>query len=226
MTRPLLLLGHSIHVIDIIDLCDRLSIPVAGIIDSDYYGNTAEYEGVPFIGSEATVDFRDLKKTYDFHLGVNPVPGVQRNIEKRFNFINIIEQYDLSCPNLIDPQSRVNHRAKLGKGIFVNYSGVVGPYATIGDHCMIHGLCGVGHHSTLGKNVILQRSAIVSSNISVGDNTIICVGSMLLKNGQVVGANSYIHPGLTVMRDVDDNEVISLAGGNTRRIYNTVVTND
>lgn len=223
MTRPLIILGHSTQLLDLIDVCERLNIPVAGIIDNDYFGNTESFEGVPFIGSELTADFEKLKFEYDFFIGVNPVPDYPRNIVKRHRFIDIVDQFDLPCPNLIDPQCRINHRVKMGKGIFVNFMGVIGPYVTIGDHCQINVMSGIGHHCELGKNVIVQRKATILSSIKVGENSFICNEAKLLKPELQIGKNSYIHPGVIVMRNVEDNEVISLTGRNTRRIYDTKI---
>jgi hypothetical protein len=43
------------------------------------------------------------------------------------------------------------------------------------------------------------------------------------KNHPVVGNDAIIYPRVTVARDVDPGEIISLAGSNTRRIYGEVI---
>lgn len=224
MTKPLIFLGHSLQVLDFVDLCDRLGITIAGIIDSDYYTNTNEKDGIPIIGSELTANFNSLKETYDFFIGVNPVPTVSRNINKRLHYIDIVDQYKLPCANLIDPDTRVNSRAVLGKGIYIGAYSVIGPYVVIKDHVQVCPTVGIGHHAVIGQNVILQRRSTVISTADIGDNTYVGLSAKLLKpDNMKVGKNSLIHPGVTVMRDIADNEVVSLTGKNTRKIYDTVI---
>jgi hypothetical protein len=43
------------------------------------------------------------------------------------------------------------------------------------------------------------------------------------KNHTVVGNDAIIYPKVTVARDVEPGEIVSLAGGNTRRIYGEVI---
>lgn len=224
MTRPIIFLGSSETISIFADVCWDQDIPIAGIIDSDYYGNTDSIDGIPYIGSEKSVDFAQLKKTHDFFIGVNPIPGIDRNIYKRQMFIDLIRLHDLPCANLIERQSRVGRLTTLGKGIFIGYCASIHSHVTIGDFCQIYALSAVAHHSVLKENVVVQRMVMVTSNTTIEDNAYIGMCSKLLKDsGMTIGANSFVHPGITVMRDVDAGEVVSLTGRNSRKIYDTVV---
>ena len=58
MTKPLIFLGSSNQItIQLVDVCESLNITIAGIIDSDYFGNTDSLDGIPYIGSELDFDF-------------------------------------------------------------------------------------------------------------------------------------------------------------------------
>lgn len=224
--RPIIFLGSSQQIWEFLEVCDRTGQVPVGIIDKDYYGNTASIEGIPYIGAEDAVDFNELKKDHDFFIGVSylPLPFPERNKERRSMFIDIVDQYNLPCANIIDPDTRVYRGATLGKGIFMAYTAVVGAYASIGDHTQLAGASGVGHHTTVGKNVIFQRQSGVISHATVGDNAYFCIGARCLKHyGMTIGANSLIHPGVIVMRDIEPGEVVSLTGRNPKKIYNTVV---
>lgn len=219
MSRPLIFLGHSIQVIEFIDTCEMLNIPIAGIIDSDYYGNTEHYEDVPFIGSEHDVDFAALRRDHDFFVGVSPIPNVPRNLKKRRDFIDIVKKHDLPCANLIDPESRVNRRLTIGQGVFIGWMVGIGPHVRIGDHCQINCLAGIVHHSQLGENVCLQRRAALISGVTVEDDVILGIDSRVYKSGVTIGQGAYIHPSITVMRDVQPYEVLNLAAVKNNRVY-------
>lgn len=223
-TRPIIFLGSSDTISIFADVCWDQSIPIAGIIDSDYYGNTDSIDGISYIGNEHTADFDELKKTHDFFIGVNPIPGIERNIRKRQMFIDLIKEHDLPCANLIERQSRVGKLTTLGKGVFIGYCASIHSHVTIGDFCQVYALSAVAHHSVLGENVVVQRMVMVTSHSTVGNNAYIGMCSKLLKSPTMtIGENSFIHPGITVMRDVEPNEIVSLTGRNSRKIYDTVV---
>lgn len=223
MSRPLIFLGSSHQItIQFTDVCEQLGIPIAGIIDSDYYGNTESLEEIPYIGSEVTADFDKLKQDYDFFIGVSHIPELQRNIDKRLKFIDIVNQYNLPCVNLIDPDTKVSRRAKLGKGIYIGYHSIVESNVSIGDHTQINYLVCIGHDSTIGSNCVFQRGVTMMSQVTIGNNNYFGASSRLLKTpNMVVGNNCFVHPGIVVMRDISDNEVVSMVG---RKVYSAIVT--
>lgn len=226
MTRPIIFLGSSLQLYDFFEVCERTGRIPYGIIDKFYYGNTESFDGVPYIGAEDSVDFDSLKKDYDFFIGVNPLPPpyLPINRERKQMFMDLVDRYDLPCVNLIDPQSKVHKSAKLGKGIFVGYAVAIGGGTEIGDHTQICGAVGVGHDSKIGRNVVLQRASMILSLTQVGDNVYVGMGAKCIKpQGMNIGADSFIHPTVTVMRDVEPNEVISLTGRNPKKIYDTIV---
>jgi UDP-3-O-[3-hydroxymyristoyl] glucosamine N-acyltransferase len=67
---------------------------------------------------------------------------------------------------------------------------------------------------------------MISSHTTVKDNVVIMPGAAILRTGKnhtVVGNDAIIYPKVTVARDVEPGEIISLAGGNTRRIYKNII---
>lgn len=221
--KPVVFLGSSRIVLDLEEMCERQGLTVAGIIDSDYYGNTVDFDGIPYIGSEHSADWSSLKQQYSFFLGVNTLPDVPRNTEKRLRFIDIIEQHNLECVNLIDPSGYISRRAKLGKCICIGPNAGIQSHAEIKDYAFITSMAAIGHDAVIGRNTVVQRGAVIASGAIIGDNTYIGVNACLFKTpNQRIGNNVVVHPGVTVMRDVDDNETVSLVGRNTKRIYNTL----
>lgn len=218
MTKPILFLGESRQISDLLDTCHLLKLEVAGIIDQDFYGNTEAVDGIPFVGSENDVDWQQLKKDYDFFISINPVPGVPRNVEKRKRFINLVDQHGLTCANILDPQSRISSRAKLGQGIFVGFGACISPHVEVGDHCQLHYLAGVMHDCVLGRNVIVNRAAGVVSWVTIGNNVYLAPFSRIL-HAKTIGDDSVINSGVLVFRDVEPGETVRITG---RKVFGSV----
>lgn len=216
MTKPVIFLGESLQIAELRETCDLLGMSIAGIIDDDFYGNTKEFDGIPYIGSELNVDWESLKKDHDFFITVNPIPNVPRNVAKRKNFIRIIDQYDLPCVNIIDPECRISPRAHLGKGIYVGYSAYIALHAQIGDHCQIHFNSGVMHNTVFGRNSVLQRASMTTAHVTVGENVYIAPGAKIMQWHSQVGSDSFVQSGVMVFRDVEPGEVVGITG---RKIY-------
>jgi acetyltransferase-like isoleucine patch superfamily enzyme len=217
MSKPIVFLGSSLQIFEFAEICDLNGQEVAGIVDSDYYGNTADYRGIPYIGSEDTFDFAVASEKYNFFVSSNPVLGIARTIERRQHFVELATRLDLPCANIIDPHCRISKYAKLGQGIYVGYSCNIGYDVVVNNHCILHCQSVVGHGSTIGENSTLQKTVNVTSNVTIGKNVIISVGARLSAFPTMsVGDGAIVQPGLTVHRDIKENEVVKLGG---RRVY-------
>ena len=166
MSKPLIFLGSSNQIeYQYRDLCERSGISIAGIIDDDYFGNTTDYEGIPYIESEVTADFKKLKEDYDFFIGVNFIPDIPRNVQKKLKFMSIVDQHDLNCVNLIDPECRIGRNVILGQGLCIGYVSVIENNVTIGDHSQVNTFSYVAHNTVIGRNCTIQRNVAVLSKI-------------------------------------------------------------
>lgn len=201
-----------------------MGVPVHGIIDDNYWGNTADKDGIPFVGSEDTFDFAANKDNYTFFVSPSVIPINIPDKLKRFKMIDIVERYNLSLQTLINQQCEIARTAVLEPGCYVGYTCCIGHGCVLKSHSQIHSLGSFAHHSVLGKNSVLERGTQATSYTIIGDNVHVAFGAALTKDGgMTIGDNAVIHPRVTVMRDVEPNEIISLAGDNRRRIYGEVV---
>lgn len=227
MTKPLIFLGSNANMEMFTYVCKQHDIPVHGIIDDDYYGNTEHLFGIPIVGSEESFDFENEKEKYNFFIAASTVPTVPRDTNKRIKFIGIVNKYNLTCQTLIDKESRVYNPAALGPGCYVGYQAAVTNNSTVGAHSHIHGHAALAHHCTMGINSVLERNSITTGNTHIGDNVNIGLGVMCVNHaGLRIGNNSVVQPGIILMRDVEENEIVSIAGGNAgndRRIYKNVI---
>lgn len=226
-SRPLIFLGSNAALWFITDICNRHQIKVHGIIDSDYYGNRSDLEGIPVVDTElAFADHEKLKyykENFNFFLVVNWT-GQQdaiheRDFNKRLQFIELIEKYDLNCISLVDPTSVVHSTNVIGKNVLIDSFCYISAYNTIGDFTNIYAYAAIGHHNIIGNNCVIQRQSgihmynILEDNVYVGLSTQVFGEQLILKQGTV------IHPCLGVNRSTKENEIVSLAGRDLRRIY-------
>jgi acetyltransferase-like isoleucine patch superfamily enzyme len=224
MTKPLIYLGSNSNLGVFNYVCQQHKIPIHGIVDDDYWGNTDVLHGIPVIGSELSFDFVDAKDKYNFFIAASIVPTVTRDTKKRLRYIDIVDQYGLNCQSLVDKESRVYNRSILEPGCFVSYQSVVSSYAVVKAHSQVASFANLGHHSVLGKNSAIERKVLVTGDVTIGDNVHIGAGVICVNHAGInIGDNSIVQPGIVLMRDVEPNEIVSIGGKNSRRIYKNVI---
>ena len=224
MNKPLIYLGCTANLGIFNFVCEQNNIRIHGIVDNDYWGNTAELQGIPVVGGEASFDFASAKDHYNFFIASSVIPAVPRDRVKRLAFIELVNQHKLNCQTLIDPAARVCKGAVVEQGCFVGFQAAISYDAVMKAHSQVNAYASIGHHSILGQNSVLERRAMVISNVEIGDNVHIGAGVICVNHsGIVIGDNSEVHPGIVLMRDVEPNEVVYIGGKNSRRIYKNVI---
>lgn len=211
-------LGTTGCIEQYIEACEKQGQPIAGIIDSDWYGNRTEFAGLPVLDTEQVFQTNpDAYKDYVFFICVNWHPFAGRDIDKRKKFIQLVKDYNLPCINLVDPTSSVSRYATFGKNIMIGPMCIIEPHVVIDDFVCLWGMNDIGHHSRIGENTIMQRVAGIHG--VVGKNTYVGLGSWLHNHpGITVGDNVIVHPFLQVGRDVEDGELVRLSK-DSLRIY-------
>ena len=231
MTKPLVFIGCNSAMQLLADAAYRQGLKVAGIIDSDYYGNTEEYHGFPIIGSEKqfedTKSFNALTDKYDFFIATNwsPDPAHTRDREKRKYLIELVEQLGIKCINLIDPNCYIGSNVKVGQGNYIGYNCYIEFDNQIGNFCIIHSDNGISYGCTIGNNTIIRQRCGLA-NADIGDNVYIGTCSNLFTSSRrlIVGNNSVVNQGLWVMRSVEAGEHVRLTKDavRTQRNYTDV----
>jgi UDP-3-O-[3-hydroxymyristoyl] glucosamine N-acyltransferase len=216
MTKPLLFLGSSSALQLYHDAAQRQGIQVEGILDSDYYGNTQQYQGITVVGTE--LELSKYQKDYDFFIATNSSPGLShaRDVIKRKKLIELVQAHDIKCLNLIDPTAYTGSNVKLGHGIFIGFNSYIEHGVSIGNHSQIHYGTGISHDCVIGSNTIVQRKSGLG-NVSIGNNTYIGMWVNVFSEKHItIGNNVVINQGLWVVRDVCDNETVKLTRDSVR----------
>lgn len=224
MSKPLIFLGSNSNISLFSETAEEMGIPVFGIIDDQYYGNTQSIAEVPIVGSEKTFDFENNKNQYQFFVASSVIPKFEGSKIRRLEFINLCNRHQLPLATLRNKISQVSKSVIVHPGTYIGFCAAIGHGCELLPHSQIHTHALLAHDSILGINSVIERTALVSGNCVIKENAHIGFGSAISKlGGAVIGKNAVIHPRLTVLRDVEDNEIVSLAGDNTRKIYGKVV---
>ena len=210
----------------------RQGIYPKGIVDSDYYGNTKRYAGIPVIGTEEdmeqVIDYAkfspdnsgDHKLWHShFFIGTNwdpsPLNGQEirdRNNAKRQKLIDIAEKYNLPMGSIIDPTAIVPNSVKLGRGVYIGAHAILEPRVRVGDYTQIWYQSAIGHDTKIGRDCVLQRrTGLWGANM--GDHSYMSIGSVYAGNYKTskIGNNAWIHPGIAVQtRDIADGETVTI----------------
>ena len=224
-SRPLIFIGSNSNLYQYTEICQLNGIDIAGIMDSDYYGNTDSYCEIPLIDTEESLYDAEKLKTYqekyNFFCATNWSPeqdaDIIRNRQKRHKLIDLIDQFDLRCISLVGPVNFISPSTNIGKGVFIDSMVHVGPRASIGDFVNIQAMSCVGPNATIGRNCTLQRLCCIS-DVVVGENSYFAPMTKALKNKAVFGANTFIHEGIYIKRGTVDNEIVSMDQGNRHRV--------
>lgn len=221
--RPLIFVGSRSVVPEMAYTAELNGIEVLGIIDSHYYGNTEEIQGVPVIGSELWLLDKDNTqakkwlKDCDF-LPINWHDGSTKKENNlsllRLQRIKVLEESKASMINLIHPDSSIPTKTKysrfsIGTGNYIHPKCYISSSNTrIGNYCMI-GSCSNIHHDVklndnvlIGPNVHLDRCE-VGSNSFVGSHS--RTNAVKRKGDISIGKNVTIWTSSEVVKDVPDN---------------------
>jgi NDP-sugar pyrophosphorylase family protein len=226
--RPLIFLGSNSVMEKYTELCEELGIVVAGLLDNDYWGNTAELGGVKVLDTEKNID--QYLNNYNFFCATNwnPIddPIMVRNRQKRQYLIDLVRQKNIQCISLVDPTARISKYSRLGNGCFIDCHVMVESGSIVGDFTNIYGQVQVGHNTTIGENCVLQRAVGLASAQILENDVYLSSGVKALKPGVKISQGTFVHELVYLARGTVSNEVVQFGTNNTKRVerpYNSVL---
>lgn len=225
-TKPLLLLGSCESLYTIIEICRQYSINIAGILDSDYYGNTAELSGIPVTGAVSElldpIRLASLKDKFNFFIATNWLPtnstAAKRNKEKRRSLIELARASNINCISLVHQLTASNSTNQIGFGVLIDAFAHLGGNNLIGDFALIHSHTLLGHGNIIGTNCVMQHKATIKSDVTLGENVFMGYDSRIGKAGLTFASNTVIAHSTGVRRSTLTAEWISFDGP-TKIIY-------
>lgn len=225
-SKPLIFLGTNENLYQLVELAESHGITVAGVIDSDYFGNRDTFCNQPVIDNEQAFDdvekLNYYKSNFNFFCATNPIPTTDeisvRNYQKRQRLLGLIDTLELSCISLIGKNAVISPSAVIGKGVFLDNFTNIESKVVIQDYVSVYSFTTIAHFSVLGRNSQFHRNSFVGAYADIGEN--VHFGPMVRspKTHLKFSAGTFIQTGITIMRSTLENEVVSVHSGNTRRV--------
>ena len=225
-SKPLIFIGSNAMLHKLSETCDGLGIKIHGVIDNDYWRNTATICDLPVIDTEES--FNDPAKleyyrsNFNFFCATNWIPENKdtsiRNLKKRLHLLDIIKQYKLNCISIVDAGSQISKYTTIGRGVYIDWNVQVNVGSVIGDFTNI--FCGtvIGHHNTIGTNCVFQRDSMLVGNNVVGNNVYFGLCVKALKPQAKFGSGTIINEAIYIRRGTVENEIVSIDSANQHRI--------
>ena len=226
-SKPLILIGSNSKMFFLQDMCDELNITIAGIIDNDYYGNTKEINGIPVIDTELNFNDPDqleyYKNNYNFFLAVNwhpyADPVIKRNRQKRKYLMDLLDQLDLPCINLVHKTARIQKTTVLGKNVLVDAYVNISAENVVEDYVSFFSYAIVGANNTIKRNSVFQRKTGLMHNTVVEQDVYFDLNVNVFVSNVTFGHSTVIQPCLSLGRGTSVGEMVSLVGKDLRRVY-------
>jgi len=205
-----------------VDVCQRANIPVTGIMDSDYYGNTDSICGIPVIDTEENIENYYNKKlrlwTNSFFIATNWDPSglnkevTERDNQKRQRLIELAEKHQVRLQNIVDPLAVVPDSVELGGGNYIGAGAILEPNVKLGRYTQVWYQAIVGHEVEVGQDCVLNRRIGVWGT-NIGNHVYMGIGSVYGGNyrDSHIGDGAWIHPGLAVAeRPIKEGETVTI----------------
>lgn len=224
-SRPLILVGTNVMIWYIYEvLTEKIGYTVKGVVDDDYY-DQGHYQDIPIIARESQLSDPEWKQ-YQYFCVTNwqPVeliaPHHARNKEKRQRSIDLLESNNLDVATVVHPAAIITkYKTTLGKGVYIDACAWIGPNVQINDFTTMWAYSGIAHDCVIGRNCVMQRYAAMYGDIVVEDNVYMGQGSRIIRDNVVIRSGTFIQPELKIMRSTAENEVVSLAGQDLRKVF-------
>jgi sugar O-acyltransferase (sialic acid O-acetyltransferase NeuD family) len=107
---------------------------------------------------------------------------------------------------LVHPATSVSPRARVGRGVCINFGCSIGGGAAIGDHVTVCPGVIVGHDAVIGDFTILAPGAVISGFVQVGPACYLGAGAIIRQNLRI-GGRALVGMGAVVVTDVEAETV-------------------
>ena len=86
----------------------------------------------------------------------------------------------MSAP-LISPKAQIGANVKLGVGVHIRETAVIGDHCTIGDYCTIQPGANVAGAVTIGESTYVGMGAVILDHHNVGAGAIVAAGAVVVQ---------------------------------------------
>ena len=213
MADRLIILGTGGSALDVLDVVEAINArqrrwEVEGFL-CDARAAGEEHAGYPVLGRLADAG------RFEGRWLVNSI-GSDKSFRQRPTVVGSCGLASDRFATLVHPGAGVSSRARLGRGVVVNFGASIGGYVRIGDHVYVSPGVIVGHDSDIGDYAVLAPGCIVSGQVRVGRASYIGAGAVVRQRLEI-GGGALVGMGAVVVKDVGADTTV--AGNPAHALY-------
>jgi serine acetyltransferase len=211
--KPIIFLGSSYNIQNLVELCQSSSRTVVGLIDPDYSSHN-EFCGLPVLDKDTYLNNKD---NYDFFVATWWQPFQNsihiRDQQKRSMLLSWFNEHNLTGATLVHNTAVVSPRAKIDRNVSIGALSMLVADCQIHKNVNIREQCYVSHNVIIESNSVLQIKATVTGDITVGHDSYVGIASTIVNSRPLesmrIGDRVIIHPNQLVVESVPDNTIVS-----------------
>lgn len=192
--KKLVVVGAGGHARSVVDIALQIQeYDLVGCIDP----HLGDVLGVPVIGSDD--DLPTLRSKGIKYIFI----AIGHNHRRHALFMRALS-IGFEPVNIINSQSIISPRTKLGSGVCVMAGAVINVNTSIGDNCIINTHCSIDHDCQIGLSSHVAPGVTLSGTVKVGKIVHIGTGASVI-DGISIGDSTYIGSGSVVVKDLPSN---------------------
>ncbi|UFH55571.1 acetyltransferase [Spirosoma sp. KNUC1025] len=196
MENPVLIFGAGSLGVTALDLFQRNSVVVYGLLDDNKDLHGKEFGDVSVLGDTDDDGFLKLIGSKCESFVAISDGRVRKRLVKMLN-----ERRKVQPVNAIHDTAIVSGLATIGHGNLIAARVVINPYADIGQHCIILSGAVVESKAKLGDYVQIGTGSIINSGVTIEEGAFIGTGATIV-SGVTIGKNARIGAGSVVVENV------------------------
>lgn len=202
MENPVLIFGAGSLGVTALDLFQRNSVVVYGLLDDNKELHGKEFGEVSVLGETDDDGFLKLiGQKCEAFIAVGD-GRVRKRLVKMLN-----ERRKVQPVNAIHDTAVVSVLATIGHGNLIAARTVINPYATVGQHCIIQSGAVIESQVTLGDYVHIGTGSLVNSGVTIEEGAFIGSGVTIV-SGVTIGKNARVGAGSVVVENVDSGATV------------------
>ncbi|GAB4005655.1 acetyltransferase [Spirosoma migulaei] len=197
MENPVLIFGAGSLGLTALDLFQRNSVVVYGLLDDNKELHGKEFGDVSVLGETDDDGFLKLiGHKCEAFVAISDA-RVRKRLVKMLN-----ERRKVQPVNAIHDTATVSIMATIGHGNLIAARAVINPYAEVGQHCIIQSGVIIETQAKLGDYVQVGTGSVVNSGVTIEEGAFIGTGAILI-SGITVGKGARIGAGSVVVENVE-----------------------
>ena len=202
MENPVLILGAGSLGLTALDLFQRNSVVVYGLLDDNKELHGKEFGDVSVLGETDDDGFLKLiGQKCEAFVAIGDA-RVRKRLVKMLN-----ERRKVQPVNAIHDTATISILATIGHGNLIAARVVINPYAQIGQHCIIQAGAVIESQAKLGDYVQVGTGSVINSGVTIEEGAFVGTGAVLIA-GITIGKGARIGAGSVIVENVEAGSTV------------------